>query len=177
MAKIAVYPLMDVLEVKQRRVEEAEKIVQEKLKLLNQEKEVLTKKEADRDQVKTHKSAKLDQLRDELDHGTTCPKVLQMKAYLKVVDEKLAAEEKKVSDQQVKVDQANKEWEKAREDVRIKRQEVDKLQMHRTDWEKEARKEREIVEGREMDELGEVIYTSNRRKSEMNSLKSDSKGD
>lgn len=152
------YPLKQILEIKQKRVEDAEKVVKEKQQILDQEKEKLAQREAERDKVKNHRAEKLQQLRDELDHGTTSPKVQQMKSYLKVVDEKLKTEEKKVKDQQAKVDTATRDVEEAKHQLFLRRQEVDKLQTHRKDWEKEMRKEEEIIEGREMDELGQVIY-------------------
>jgi flagellar biosynthesis chaperone FliJ len=155
---MAKYPLKQVLEIKQKRVEDAEKVVKDKQIILDQENEKLAQREADRDKVKQHKEDKLQQLRDTLDHGTTSPKVQQMKAYMKVVDEKLKVEEKKVKDQKEKVEVAKRDLEEAKHQLFLRRQEVDKLQTHRKDWEKEMRKEEEIVEGREMDELGQVIY-------------------
>jgi flagellar export protein FliJ len=160
MAAKAKYPLKQVLEIKQKRVEDAEKVVKDKQMILDQENEKLAQREADRDKVKKHKEDKLQQLRDTLDHGTTSPKVQQMKAYMKVVDEKLKVEEKKVKDQKDKVEVAKRDLEEAKHQLFLRRQEVDKLETHRKDWEKEVRKEEEIVEGREMDELGQVIYTS-----------------
>lgn len=165
MNQIPAYPLKQVIEVKQRRVEDAERVVKEKQLALEREKEKLVQREAERDQVKNHKKDKLKQLRDTMDAGTTAPKIQQMKVYLKVVDEKLKIEEKKVKDQQEQVEIANKNLEQAKEDLRIKRQEVDKLLSHKKDWEKEARKELEIVEGREQDELGSIIYASQHKKS------------
>lgn len=159
-----IYPLLQILEVKQKRVEDAEKVVKEKQELLDKEKEKLAEREKERDKVKTHKHDKLEQLRATLDEGTTSPKIQQMKQYLKVVDEKLVVEEKKVKDQQTQVETANKNLEQAKEDLRVKRQEVDKLQFHRKDWEKEMKKALEILEGREEDELGSVIHSSNLRK-------------
>lgn len=152
------YPLKQVLEIKQKRVEDAEKVVQEKQKILDQEKEKLAQREAERDKVKQHKQAKLQQLRDELDHSTTSPKVQQMKVYLKLVDEKLKVEEKKVQEQKTKVEAAERDLEEAKKQLYLRRLEVDKLKTHREDWTKEIRKEEEIIEGREMDELGQVIY-------------------
>jgi hypothetical protein len=160
MNQIPVYPLKQVIEVKQRRVEEAEKVVKEKQLALQKEQEKLTQREAERDQVKTHKQAKLKQLRQTIDEGTTAPKIQQMKVYLKVVDEKLKIEEKKVKDQQEQVKIATNNLEQAKQDLRIKRQEVDKLLNHKKDWEKEAKKEMEIIEGREQDELGSIIFAS-----------------
>lgn len=159
-----VYPLKQVIEVKQKRVEDAEKVVKEKELALEKEKEILAKKEAERDKAKKHYNDKLKQMRDEMDHGTTSPKIQQMKAYLKVAKERIVAEEKKVKEQQVQVENAEKNLENAKEDLRLKRQEVDKLLSHRKDWIKEMRKEQEIIEGREQDELGSIIFTTHSRR-------------
>lgn len=152
------YPLKQVLEIKQRRVEEAEKVVTAKRQALEQEKEKLAQRVAERDKVLNHHNEKLEQLRYESDHATTSPKIQQMKAYLKVVKEKLKVEEKKVKDQQAKVDVAEKELLEAQNQLRLKRLEVDKLQTHRDGWEKIQRKEDEIAEEREYDEIGNVLH-------------------
>ena len=160
MAKV-VYPLLQVLEVKRRRVEDQEKVVQEKRLALEQEQQKLKEREAERDKVKQHAAVKLKQLRDELDHGTTTPTVMQMKAYLKVAQEKVKVEEKKVKEQRDQVEIAEKALVEARELLSMRRLEVDKLVTHQEDWEMEMRKERDIAEGREQDELGSVIHTTN----------------
>lgn len=159
-----VYPLKQIIEVKQKRVEDAEKIVKEKQAALEAEQEKLRQREAERDKVKKHYQDKLNQLREILDSETTSPKILQMKVYIKIVDEKLKIEEKKVKDQQEQVNAAQKNLDQAKENLRIKRQEVDKLLSHKKDWEKEKRKELEIIEGREQDELGSMIYTTHKRR-------------
>jgi len=158
------YPLKQVLEIKIRRVEEAEKVVLEKKQAFELEKKKLQEREAERDQVKNHRISKLQQLRDELDHTTTSPKVQQMKVYIKVVEEKLKVEEKKVLDQKQQVEVAEKNLEMARNELKKKRLEVDKLQTHQTDWEKELKREEDILQGREQDEVGNVMFLSNRRK-------------
>lgn len=159
-----VYPLTQVLQVKQRRVEDAEKIVKEKQQALEKEQQILAQKEAERDKVKKHHQDKLEQMREDMDHGTTSPKIQQMKAYLKVVKEKLAAEEKKVADQKKQVEAAEKNLEEARRVLKERRQEVDKFLSHKKDWLKEMRREQEIIEGREQDELGSTMYSSRHRK-------------
>ncbi len=163
MSKI-VYPLLQIIEVKQRRVEEAEKVVREKKLALEKEQKKLEEVQAARDKVKKHQQDKLTQLRETLDHGSTSPKIQQMKVYLKVVDEKLKVEEKKVKDQEEQVSIAEKNLEQARENLRLKRQEVDKLLTHKKDWEKEMRKELEIIEAREQDELGSIIHGIHQRR-------------
>ena len=157
---IPTYPLKQIVEVKQKRVEEAERVVKQKQEALATEEKKLKEREEERDKVKTHKAAKLKQLRDCLDAGTTSPKIQQMKNYLKVVDEKLLIEEKKVADQKNNVTIAEKNLEMARTDLLLKRREVDKLMQHKQDWEKQMKREALITEGKEQDELGSMIYLS-----------------
>lgn len=159
MAEIS-YPLKQVLEVKERRVEDAEKVVKERIQALEKEKEILAQREAERDKAVNHYKTKLTQLREALDESSTSPKIQQMKAYLKVVKDRVNQEEKKVKDQEKQVETAQKNLEAAQNDLRLKRLEVDKLHTHRLDWLKMMKKEQEIIEGREQDELGSIIFTS-----------------
>ena len=114
--------------------------------------------------MKEHHKDKLQQLRDTLDQATTSPKIQQMKVYLKIVDEKLKVEEKKVKEQKDQVAIAEKNLNLAKQDLQRKRQEVDKLLTHKKDWEKEMRRELDIIEGREQDELGSIIHGVQQRK-------------
>lgn len=159
-----VYPLKQVIEVKRKRVEDAEKMVLLKKDALTKEEEKLKEREKDRDAAKKHHADKLKQMRDEMDHGTTSPKIQQMKVYLKVVVEKLNVEEKKVQDQKEQVKLAEKNLDVAKADLKKKRQDVDKLLTHKVDWEKEMRIEEEIQEGREQDEVGSVMHLLHKRR-------------
>lgn len=155
-----VYPLEQVLDIKRRRVEEAEKVVQEKQRALEKEEQILAQKEAERDKVRQHHKDKLTQMRKVMDEGTNTGEILQMRAYLKVVKERLAIEEKKVKEQEQQVQTATKNLEAAKEALKERRKDVDKFVAHRTDWLKDMRKEQEIIEGREQDELGSISYTT-----------------
>lgn len=157
------YPLKQVIEVKQKRVEDAEKLVKEKQIALQKEQEKLQQREAERDKAVNHHLDKLTQLRQSLDEGTTTDKIIQMKVYLKVAKERVKVEEKKVKEQQDQVEIASKNLQMANLELRMKRQEVDKLQTHRKDWEKQMRKEEEIIEGREQDEIGTIIFSARQR--------------
>jgi len=157
------YPLMQVLEIKKRRVEDAEKVVKQKKEELEEEKRKLKEAEAARDKVLQHKQEKLDQLRDELDHGTTSDKIEQMKNYLEVVEDRVKTEEKKVANQKEQVKVAEDNLEAARQELFRKRQEVEKLETHRKDWEKEMRLELALIEQRELDEIGNITYVTRKR--------------
>jgi flagellar export protein FliJ len=157
------YPLAQVMEVKERRVDEAQKVLKEKIALLEKENEKLKERERDRDKAKTHMRDKLTQLRAEMDHGTSIPKIQQMKAYLKICQEKVVIEEKKVVDQMKQVETAKNAVEAARQELAKKQLEVDKIKTHKQEWLKEKRKEEEIEEGKQMDEVGTVIFLTRKR--------------
>ncbi|MDF2549017.1 MAG: hypothetical protein K0S07_84 [Chlamydiales bacterium] len=158
--KKVVYPLKQVLEVKIKRMEDAEKRVHEKRKLLEIEQQKLIEREKERDRVLEHHKAKLQQLRDTLDQGTTSHEVEIMKNYLKLCKENLAVEEKKVKEQKSQVEVAEKNLELARQEWRDKRKEVDKLQTHRGEWAKEMKIELDKLEEYEQEELGNTIFLS-----------------
>lgn len=157
------YPLAQVVEIKKRRVEKQEEVVKQKREALAAEERKLAEREKERAKVKSHYDDKLKQMRDELDHETNTDKIKQMKYYLKEVQEKLKIEDKKVKEQQEQVKLAEKEVEVALEELRKKRLEVDKLKTHQIDWEKEMRKEQEVIDGREQDEMGTIIFSKHQR--------------
>jgi flagellar biosynthesis chaperone FliJ len=158
------YPLEQVLAVKRERVEKAEKVVEEKKRALQIEEEKLKKIEEERDRVLNHHNDKLAQLRHALDTGTTSDEVLQMKAYLKVVKERLAKEEAKVKTQKEQVRVAERNLEDARRDLKKKRIEEEKISLHKEQWIKEMKLEHAKQEAKEQDEIGQVLYESQRRK-------------
>lgn len=163
MAKKVEYPLAQVLEVKKKRVDDAEKVVQEKRRLLEVEQERFAQVKRERDRVRDHRDAKLAQLRHALDTGTTSPEIQQMKQYLEVVKEQLAAEEKRVDEQNKQVKLAEKALDDSREELKRRRLELDKIKMHKEEWEREVKRELMIEEQREQDELGSIMHQSKRR--------------
>lgn len=160
------YPLEQVREVKLDRVDKAEKVVNEKKRALEIEEDKLKKVEAERDKVLNHHGEKLTQLREALDSGSTSPEILQMKAYLKVVKEQLAKEEQKVKKQQEQVVVAENNLKIAISDLKQKRLELEKIALHKEEWEKEAAKEMLKEEIKEEDEVGTLMHQAEKRKKE-----------
>jgi flagellar biosynthesis chaperone FliJ len=158
------YPLEQVLAVKRDRVEKAEKVVEEKKRALEVEQEKLKKVEEERNIVLNHHNDKLAQLRHALDTGTTSDEVLQMKAYLKVVKEKLVKEEAKVKAQQEQVKIAERHLEQAKHDLKKRRLEEEKISLHKEQWVKEMKIEQAKQEAKEQDEIGQVLYEAKRPK-------------
>lgn len=157
------YPLEQIVTIKQKKLDEAEKTLREKKKALEKEQEKLAIVEKERDEVKDHRFAKLTQLREKMDEGAPSDKIQQMRYYLKVVDEKLKTKEHKVKEQQKIVENAKQQVEIARTDLLKKQQDVEKLQTHRKEWEKEMKAIAEHKEGVESDEMGAMIHQRNKR--------------
>jgi hypothetical protein len=155
-----VYPLSEVLDIKNRRVENAEKVLKEKKQLLEIEEKKLKEREAERDKVKDHLKAKVNQLRQELDEGTTSDKIDRAKLYIKIVQEKLVVEEKKVLEQKKQVELAEKNVEIAKNQLKEREKERDKIIEHRKEWTKETIKELQVMEIRAEDELGSTMFLS-----------------
>jgi flagellar biosynthesis chaperone FliJ len=157
------YPLEQLVVIKQKKLEEAEKVLAEKKRELLKEEEKLKTVEKERDKVKEHRQNKLQQLRDALDEGTTSDKIQQMKQYLKTVDEKLADAQHKVKQQQKQVDTAKANVETARQDLFKKQQDVEKLKTHHKEWEKEMKAAMEQKEAVESDEIGSAVHHLRKR--------------
>ncbi|MGB7129048.1 MAG: flagellar FliJ family protein [Candidatus Rhabdochlamydia sp.] len=148
------YPLKQLAEIKQKNLETAEINLRDKKRILEQEQTSLTKKEKERDLVKEHRIDKLQQLRDHMDEGAVPHKVEQMKQYLKLVDEKLAVKQQAVVEQKKKVKLAEEEVDKARKELIECQQDVEKMRLHRKEWDREMHLIEEQKEGVEMDEIG-----------------------
>lgn len=148
------YPLEQLMVIKKNRFDQAVRTLEQKKDILEKAYEKLYVLTQERDQVLSHKKAKLTQLRESLDEGTTTDKIQQMKNYMKIVDEKLAEKEKKVVDQQKQVDVAQAQVDAATDELFQRKKDLEKLEIHKKEWEKEVRYWAEQKEAIEHDEQG-----------------------
>lgn len=160
------YPLDQLAAIKQRRLEEAEKVLADKKSILAKEEEQLAVVEKERDEVKSHRDDKLQQFRSEMDAGMRTDKMQQMRQYLKLVNEKLKVEETKVLKQQQVVEAAEKAVETARQDLFKKQKDIEKLNIHKDEWKREMRYMEEHRLGNENDEMGSAIHNARKKKKE-----------
>ncbi len=158
MSKTPHYPLEQLVAIKQKRLEEAEKVLREKKLILEQEEKKLADLEKQRNEVKQHKDEKLSQLRQGLDEGIAAAKILELQRYIKIVQEKLVVREKKVQDQKKIVDSAQKNVDSAKEILLKKQQEIEKIHLHKKEWKKEVAKEQIRIDAIETDELGSQVH-------------------
>jgi len=154
------YPLDQLVAIKQKRLEEAERVLAEKKSILAQEEQKLLNLEKKRDEVKEHYKAKLTQLREKLDAGTKgTEKIQQMKQYLKLVAEDLKVEERKVEAQIKVVATAQNQVDLARQDLFQKQKDVEKLKIHHKEWKREVHRAEEQKEAAFTDESGSAMHT------------------
>ncbi|HSX38080.1 MAG TPA: type III secretion T3S chaperone [Chlamydiales bacterium] len=157
------YPLEQMLIIKKNRFEAAIKTLEEKKAILEKAYEKLYDITQARDEVLQHKNAKLEQLRHELDTGTTTDKIHRSKTYLKIVDEKLVEHEKKVVEQQKQVDASQKQVDIATDDLFQKKKDLEKLELHKKEWEKEMEYWVRQKEEAEQDEQGAATHLLRQR--------------
>jgi hypothetical protein len=166
MTKPAEYPLEQMLLIKKNRFDAAVKTLEEKKSLLEKAYEKLYDVTQERDEVLKHKVEKLTQLRAELDSSTTTDKIQRAKVYLKIVDERLAEKEKKVVAEQKNVDAAQKQVDIATDDLFQKKKDLEKLEIHKKEWEKEMGYWVQQKEGVEQDEQGSSTHHLHKRERE-----------
>lgn len=158
------YPLEQLSKIKQKRFEQAIKKLEEKTAILKKEETKLAKTIEEKHKVIKHKEEKIKQLDDLLDQGTTSDKIQQAKIYLETVAEKLIQKEKKVADQQKKVDTAGKEVDLARAEMYDRNKDIEKLKIHKHEWQKTMKLQEEREEAKLQDELGSSRFTMRSKK-------------
>lgn len=157
------YPLTQLLDIKKKRVEEAEKVVKQRREVLDTEQKKLDALIAQRDKTTAHYKEKLHELREGIDAGAVNQdKIAHVQDYLKQVKAQLRQEEQKVTDQTRVRDQAQSAVDEALKLLRLRRLEVDKLELHRDEWKKGVSKEELRQEGIEIDDLGTAMFNVRR---------------
>ena len=86
-----------------------------------------------------------------------------MKQYLKDVDEKLKQRQEKVKAQEKKVTTAQEAVETARKEMVQRQHDMEKMHLHRKEWEKEKKAYLEHLESIETDELGTTSHIRQKR--------------
>lgn len=161
--KLPKYPLEQLMLIKERRLEEAEKRLKEKKLLLEKEQAKLKKLEEECQITHDHKEDKIKQLDEEMNEGTHSDKIDIASKYIKVVQDQLTQKKKKVLDQDKIVKVAAQNVELARIEMIKKQQDVEKLNIHKTEWKKEVMKEIDYKEALEGDEIGSAKHISLKR--------------
>lgn len=163
------YPLEQIIHIKKRRFDEAVKILEQKKELLEKAYEKLFDVTEEFNKAETLRQAKLLQLRTSMDEGTTTDKIIQMKDYLKTCTEEAKEKKKKVDDAQKKVDDAQQAVDTATDDLFQKKKDLEKLELHKKEWQKEDNYLTEQKDQLEQDEQGSTSFNRSQREKKLRS--------
>jgi flagellar biosynthesis chaperone FliJ len=147
------YPLIEVIRIKKRRLDEAEKVLREKKLILEKELEKLKVCQKEHDEAKAVFDNYLQKLRQALDEGEPGKKIEQHKLHLKDLKDKFIATQKKLETQKKAVLLAEKAVEEARSDYQQKEKELEKLHIHKGEWIEALKLEETRAEEIKMDEI------------------------
>jgi len=161
------YPLEQLILIKERRLEEAEKVLKAKKQLLEKEQQKLKSLEEDAQLTHDHMQEKINQLEEELDQGTYSYKIDTANKYIKVVEDQLKGKKKLVLDQDKVVKNALQQVEVARQEMIKKQHDVEKLNIHRQEWKKGVMKEFEYTQALESDEIGSAKHISLKKEKQL----------
>lgn len=147
------YPLIEVIRIKKRRLDEAERVLRQKKEMLEQEKQKLSLAQKEFDAAKSLFDNYLQKLRDAMDLGEPARKIDQHKLHLKDLKDRFLIAEKKLLIQKKAVEAAEKAVEVARVDYQQKEKELEKLHIHKSEWSEALKLEEKRLEDIKMDEI------------------------
>lgn len=158
------YPLQQLLEIKEKRVEDAERILHEKKEALAREEEKLQKCiERERLAQKTY-DEQLDTFYNDFAGGTQSHKIKQRKEHLKTLLEQVKIEKEKTKKQREIRNKAEQEKDEAKAILDQRRIDLDKIEEHKKAWTKGDLEEKERLHIIEHDELGAMIHSRRKKR-------------
>ncbi len=158
------YPLQQLMEIKLRRLEEAERELTKRKEELEEEEKKLEAAKKALQEVLDHKAEKMEQMRAEMDKGTTTDKIEQMKKYLDTVEDKRKVKDDAMKKQQLEVEKAETAVEEARQNVFRKQADVEKLKMHRKEWDAEQLYLEKQEDAKQTEETGTAMHVRKKKK-------------
>lgn len=156
------YPLLDVERIKQKRLEEAEKVLRKAREALALEEKQLAKDKKSLQEIIDRKKEIIEEYFAKFEkEKMTGEKIESTLGYVKnIVEEKIEKAKKKYEAQKTRVKKARDDLDVARHDHYLKNQDLEKIHLHYKDWLKEQKALGLLAEQNLMDELGSNIYTS-----------------
>lgn len=160
MAGNAQYRLQTLLELREKRKDEAEQYLSECLQNLKQEQERLREMEAELERMIAKREAKKreyaeKQMRGEMD----AQGAIAANTYIDRLKEQEQAQENAIEGQMSVVAEKKQEVEGARQDLLDASQQLKALEKHKEKWQQEQKKERERRQEEALDELTQAMYS------------------
>ena len=157
------YPLVEVIRIKKRRLDDAEKVLREKKAILERELEKLAQIQKELDSAKEKFDRYLQKLRQAMDEGEPSSKIDQHKLHLKDLKELYLLCQKKLDNQKKVVKSAEDAVDLARQDYQQKEKELEKLNIHKAEWVQALKLEEARQEDIKMDEISTSAHARKKK--------------
>ncbi len=161
---LAKYRLQPVLDSKEKKKKDAEKALAETRTELERQKKILQEREEEVVKAIKRKDDYSADLMKKMDSGLESGKITDGKAYLEVLKRSIEIARKKADDQKKVVQQWEEKVEAALVKVMEATKEMKVIEKHKGNWVEAAKKEIEIKEEKEQDEVAQNIYEQSRRR-------------
>jgi len=158
------YPLEQLLEIKEKRVEDAERILHEKKEALAREEKKLEECIEREKQAKNTYDEQLETFYNDFEGGTQSHKIKQRKEHLKTLLEQVKIEKEKTEKQREVVKEAEVAKDEAKAVLDQRRIDLDKIEEHKKAWVKADLEEKERLHIIEHDELGAMIHSRRKKR-------------
>lgn len=152
------YPLQQLLDIKEKRVEDAERELHLKKVALEKEEEKLRKCLEKEKQAQDTYDEQLEAFYTDFQQGTNSDKIKQRKDHLKGLLEKVKLEKEHTAKQEKVRDAAAEEKEEAKRILDERRIDLEKLTEHKKAWVRTDLEEKERLHIIEHDELGAMLH-------------------
>ncbi len=164
--KLPPYPAEQILGLRQKAVEEAERLLRERRLATERERQKLAKLKEERLEIDRRKAAAQDEFQKRL--GQPGANIMmeneRLVAYEKRCVVEAAAKDAEIRQQDAEVKRAESREQDAKFELNQRIKELEAIKEHKKEWEKETRRELEEAEERKLEEIGEVMHTTRERK-------------
>ncbi len=158
------YRLQPVLDSKEKKKKDAEKALGDVRKELARQEKILQDREEDVKKAAQRKEQYTAEFNAKIDRGMETGKISDGRAFIDVLKKNIEIAKKKVEDQKKVVD----EWKQKEQEALMRLTEATKemniIEKHKENWVQTEKRELEIKEDKEQEEVAQNLYEQSRRR-------------
>jgi flagellar export protein FliJ len=165
MAQKPQYRLKTLLGLREKEKTRTERVLGECMAALKKEEDRLTEMEEELERMVARREAKRREYAEKQMRGDMSAQAMVAgNVYIERMKELEDVQQDAINGQKQVVTQREEEVEAARETLKVATQELKALEKHREKWEKQVKREQQLKEEDELDELAQTIFLSKNRK-------------
>tara|TARA_B100000959_G_C14688297_1_gene503605 strand:+ start:233 stop:724 length:492 start_codon:yes stop_codon:yes gene_type:complete len=159
MAKDNKYRLSALLELRERKKDQAEHYLAECMQILRTEQERQRDMEAELERMEAKREERIREYSEQAMRGEmSAQAAISSNVYIERLKEQEDAQKEAIENQKRVVLQKKEAVEGARKDLVLASQELKAIEKHKEKWQEALKKEREAKEEQEMDEIAQSVF-------------------